>query len=121
MGARTSAEVVELVEQQISMIQEPLLVRRIRALLVHPYAVDRLWDYGEPGQTYVCWTVLEHQPSKTGLAYCADGFTDSWGLVFLDGPHQSMGTDSCWFTCLEDAFRESAAWDGEHPRGYEVR
>jgi hypothetical protein len=33
----------------------------------------------------------------------------------------SMGTDAAWFAFLEDAFRESAAWYGENPPGYEVR
>jgi hypothetical protein len=33
----------------------------------------------------------------------------------------SMGMDGSWFAFLEDAFRESAAWDGKNPPGYEVR
>lgn len=121
MSACTAAEVAVLVEQQVSLIQDPEVAKQIRALLVPPYGVDRPWDYGEPGQAHVCWTVLEHRPSNTGIAYCANGFADSWGLVFLEGPHMSMGMDSAWFAFLEDAFRESAAWVGENPSGYEVR
>ena len=121
MGARTQAEVAALVEAQLALIQDPRLLDRLQAFLVPPYPVERAWDYGEPGQTYSCWTVLEHRPSNVGIAYCADGFGDPWGLVFLSGPHMSMGMDSGWFAYLEDAFRDTAAWDGENPPGYEVR
>jgi hypothetical protein len=79
MSARTPAEVAVLVEQQLSTVDDSTVVNQIRALLVQPYAVDRPWDYGEPGQTHVCWTVLEHRPSNTGVAYCADGFVDPVG------------------------------------------
>ena len=121
MTARTSAEVAALLEQQLSLVTDPVMATRIRELLVPPYAVDRPWDYGELGQTYVCWTVLEYRPSNTGIAYCGDGFADPWGLVFLEGPHMSMGMDSAWFAFFEDAFRHSGAWDGETPTGHEVR
>jgi len=68
----------------------------------------------------VCWTVLEHQPSGTGIAYCEEGFGPDfpWGLVFLSGPHMSMGMDSAWFASLEDAVRKSPAWQGEDPPAY---
>jgi hypothetical protein len=32
----------------------------------------------------------------------------------------NMGMDSAWFASLEDAVRESQAWDGENPADYEV-
>lgn len=32
----------------------------------------------------------------------------------------SIGIDSGWFVSLEQAFRESLAWDEENPLGYEV-
>jgi hypothetical protein len=32
-----------------------------------------------------------------------------------------MGMDSGWYAYLEDAVRESMAWEGENPPGYEVR
>ena len=117
--ARTKPEVATLVEEQVSLISDDAVTRRVRALLVEPYAVDRPWDYGTPGQTYVCWTVLEHRPSNTGIAYCADGFDEPWGLVFLSG-HMSMGMDSGWFASLEDAFHDSFASE-EGPTGDEVR
>ena len=78
-----------------------------------------LWD---PRADYVCWTILEHRPSGTGVAYREEGFGPEfpWGLVFLSGPHMNMGMDSAWFASLEDAVRESRAWDGENPADYEV-
>jgi hypothetical protein len=71
--------------------------------------------------TYPCWTVLEHVPSNTGIAYCAEGFgpTDPWSLVHLTGPHMSIGMDSGWYVSLEGAMRESKAWDIPNPEGYE--
>jgi hypothetical protein len=32
----------------------------------------------------------------------------------------SLGMDSGWFAMLEGAVRESMAWDGDNPPGYEV-
>jgi hypothetical protein len=54
--------------------------------------------YGPPGQKYTCWTVLEHRPSNTGIAYCEEGFGPSfpWGLIFLSGPHMNIGMDAGW-------------------------
>ena len=70
----------------------------------------------------MCWTVLEPQPSGIGIAFCEDGFGPDfrWGIVFLSGPHMNMGMDSAWFATLEDAVRESPAWDGGSPADYEV-
>jgi hypothetical protein len=84
------------VERELSTIHDPSLFDLICKLLVEPYAVERDWDYGAPGQKYVCWTVLEHQPSGTGVAYCKEGFGPDfpWGLVALSGPHMNMGMDS---------------------------
>jgi hypothetical protein len=110
------------VEWELSTIRDSSLLDLARKLLVEPYAIERDWDYGAPGQRYVCWTVLEHQPSGTGVAYCVEGFGPEypWGLVFLDGPHMNIGMDSALFASLEDAVRESKAWDGANPAAYEV-
>jgi hypothetical protein len=110
------------VERELAGIRDPTLLALVRDLLVDPYPVERDWDYGAPGQKYVCWTVLEHRPSGTGVAYCEQGFGPafSWGLVFLAGPHLGMGMDSGWYASLEDAVRESCAWGGPDPPGYEV-
>jgi hypothetical protein len=110
------------VKKELARIADPALVAAIRRLLVPPYPVDRDWDYGRPGEKYACWTVLEHAPSKTGIAYCDSGFGPSypWGLVFLSGEQMSIGPDYCWYASLEDAMRESPAWDQPNPPGYEV-
>src|SRR5512140_2620784 len=111
------------VEKEIQSISDDKLAQRIRQLLVTPYPVERDWDYGNPGKRFTCWTVLEHHPSNTGIAFCAQGFGPSypWGLVSLRGPHDSIGMDCSWFASLADATRNSLAWDGENPEGYEVK
>jgi hypothetical protein len=111
----------DLVGQELSLITDGALLECIRKLLVAPYPVERDWDYGSPGERFVCWTLLEHRPSNTGIAYCSEGFgpRNPWGLVFLTGPHMGIGMDSGWFARLEDAVRESRAWEGPNPHGYE--
>lgn len=98
------------------------VIAAVRPLLVAPRIEEREWDYGPDGQTYPCWIVLEHHPSNTGIAYCADGFGPAypWGLLSLRGEHLSMGMDSGWFSSLEDAFRGSMACTLPKPPGYEV-
>ena len=117
-----SEEIAVLVEREFRNITDVRLASRIRELLVSPYAMDREWDYGMPGQRFTCWTVLEHAPSNTGIAFCSEGFGPSypWGLVFLSGPHMGIGMDSEWFVSLEEAMRGSMAWDGPNPDGYKV-
>jgi len=114
--------VTELVERELAVIHDQALLDLIRRLRVEPYPLERTWDYGAPGQRYVCWTVLEHEPTNTGIAYCDAGFgpKHAWGLVFLSGPHMSIGMDSSWFGSLESAVRESMAWEWDNPPGYEV-
>jgi hypothetical protein len=115
-------DVVSLVNQELMRITDAPLLARIRELLVVPYPVERDWDYGRVGERFTCWTVLEHPPSNTSIAYCQQGFgpSDPWGLVFLSGEHTGMGMDSAWFPTLESAMRESMAWDSSNPEKYEV-
>ena len=40
--------------------------------------------------------------------------------MFLSGPHMNIGMDCGWFVSLEEAFRDSMAWDEPNPEGYEV-
>jgi hypothetical protein len=110
------------VDDELARISDPVVVAAIRRLLVPPYAVEREWDYGRPGEKYPCWTILEHPPSNTGIAYCDKGFGPShpWGLVFLSGTYMSIGMDCAWYATLEGAMRESMAWDRPNPPGYEV-
>lgn len=114
--------VTELVERELAAITDPAVRDLVLRLRVDPYPVERDWDYGAPGERHICWTVLEHRPSNTGVAHCDAGFgpTHPWGLVFLSGPRASIGMDSGWFATLEGAVRESMAWDGPNPSGYEV-
>ena len=115
-------DVTRLVEAEVAKVADPALVAAIKSLLVMPYPVEREWDYGEPDVRYTCWTVLEHPPSNTGIAYCGAGFGPAapWGLVFLSGEHMSIGMDCAWYGNLEDAMRDSCAWDGPDPPGYQV-
>jgi hypothetical protein len=118
----TSQIVSSLVSVELGRITDPALLVRIRELLVSPYPVERTWDYGNPGEHYTCWTVIEHPSSNTGIAYCRQGFgaSDPWGLVFLSGDYTGIGMDSGWFPTLESAMRESMAWDSPNPDNYEV-
>jgi hypothetical protein len=115
-------KIATLVEREIERITDTMVVARIRQLLVTPRAVRRSWDYGKPGECYTCWVVLEHPESNTAIAFCSEGFgpSDPWGLIFLSGPHMGIGMDCSWFVSMEQAFRESMAWDGSNPHGYEV-
>lgn len=103
-------DVQQLVEAELTTFEDAALRERARALLVAPYAVEREWDYGPDGTTYVCWTVLEHPPSNTALVYCEQGFGPafSWGVLFLTGPHVLyMGNDTQWWETLEEAARQT--------------
>ena len=115
-------DIERLVRSELERISDDRLLAAIRPLLVRARCENRAWDYGVVGQTYPCWIVFEHPASNTGIAYCAHGFgpADPWGLLFLSGPHLSMGMDSGWFATLEAAFRESPACDLPPPLGYEV-
>jgi hypothetical protein len=118
-----ASELAAVVERELQRITDTKLVGRIRELMVPPYPVEREWQYGVVNEHYTCWTVLEHRASNSGIAFCNKGFGPSypWGLVFLDGPHSDIGMDSGWFASLEDAMRESMAWEGTNPERYEVQ
>jgi hypothetical protein len=112
----------QLVDAELVRIQDRDLVCRVRALLVTPHLVEREWAYGAPNQICVCWTVLEHRASNTGIAYCDTGFGPNfpWGLVFLSGPRMSIGMDSAWYETLEEAVRESCFFDAQKSSGTTV-
>ncbi len=106
----------ELIEQEMLRIPDPKTLGLVRSLLVTPRCENRPWGYGEPGETHPCWIVAEHKPSNTGFAYCDQGFGPGapWGLIWLSGDHLNMGMDSSWFCHLEEAIRDSFAWnDGQ--------
>lgn len=118
-----AATVSQLVEEQIALIEQPELAEAIRSSLVLPRLENREWDYGEEGQTYPCWIVVEHKESNTGIAYCEQGFGPSspWGLLFLEGSRRNMGMDAAWFRFLGDAVQESSIWNVDSPPDFEVR
>lgn len=118
----SSADVKKAIEAEIALINQPELVACIRRHLVLPRCEERDWDYGRAGLTYPCWIFAEHTPSNTAFAYCEHGFGpgDPWGLLSIHGKHMSIGMESAWFARLEGAFRDSMAWDGMTPPGYEV-
>jgi len=123
-SASLNSEIVqELVEKDISQIEDKRVLANIRKLIVAPKCEMRPWDYGPVGQEFPCWIVLVHPPSNTSIAYCREGFGpySPWGLLFSAGDHMSIGMDSAWFSRLEDAFWESKAWGKEKPAGYEVQ
>jgi hypothetical protein len=100
-----------LVEDELARTADTRVTTQIRSLLIEPTPVLRGWDYGVKGQQFVCWNVLEHRRSNTGIAYCESGFGPKapWGLVVLEGPHISIGMDSGWFRTLLGAYFESSA------------
>jgi hypothetical protein len=100
-----------LVDAELAQLGDARVSAHIRSLLIAPKPMLRGWDYGEEDQEYVCWNVLEHQPSNTAVAYCEDGFgpRSPWGLVALRGSYMTMGMDSAWYTTFLQAFFESAA------------
>ena len=74
----TANEVSSLVSEELTRITDDAILAGIRELLVVPYPVERDWDYGRLGERFTCWTVLEHPPSNTGIAYCPQGFGPSF-------------------------------------------
>ncbi len=113
----------EKVHAELSQIVDADLLAAMQPLLVVPRCELRGWDYGALGQEFPCWIILDHPPTNTCIAYCQHGFgpLSPWGLLFIAGQYLSMGMDSGWYSRLEDAFRESMAWDGDNPPGYEVQ
>ena len=111
----SASDVQHLVETELARIQDPVALARIRELRVMPYAVKREWDWATPpGQMFACWTVLEHPESNTAVAYCPDAYgpRTPWGLVFISGPYAPlMGMDAAWYATLEEAVKESMAWN----------
>lgn len=118
----TASAIEALVESDISRIEQADLVSLAQKLRVPVRLEDRPWDYGEEGETFPCWIVLAHPPSNTAVAYCSQGFGPEtpWGLLFIAELH-NMGMDCDWFVSLEDALRQSPAWEGEDPPGYEIQ
>lgn len=106
---QTAVQISTFVKEQIEEISNFKTKSQINALLVEPYPSEREWNYGQAGETHTCWIVLEDAEFCVGIAYCSKGFgpQSPWGLLFLSGPHMSMGDDSNWYRSLEAAFIDS--------------
>jgi hypothetical protein len=102
-----------LIESELARVSDARVVQHIRGMLVEPHIVPLNWDYGEPGQQYSCWFVLQDPQSGGEIAYCEYGFGPRCprGLVSsADEEHRRhMGMDSGWFTTFLDAFFDSFA------------
>ena len=106
--AVTAEKIQSLVEIELRSLSDDRLAARIRSLLVEPRIKLLEWDYGEPEQTYPCWSVLNHKERNVGIVYSEFGFGPErpWGLVWLSGAHTGIGMDSGWFDTFIDAFTD---------------
>ena len=107
-----SAEILKArIESELVTLSDARVIAHIRGLIVKPHPVLCLWDYGEPGQQYPCWFVLNDARSGGEIAYCERGFGPRapWGLVDSRCEERHMGMDSGWFRTFLDAFFESVA------------
>ncbi len=108
----SATRLLELVETELAELGDTQIATHVRALLVRPFPVIRNWDYGADKEAYPCWSVLAHEASNTGIAYCESGFgpRNPWGLVTLTGTeNMSIGMDSGWFPRFLVAYFESHA------------
>jgi hypothetical protein len=102
-----------LIQDEVTTLSDARVVTQIKKLLVEPRVVLRNWDYGEPGQQYPCWIVLDDPAHPySAIAFCEYGFgpTIPWGLVSSGDTvgDMSMGMDSEWFLTFLDAY--FASW-----------
>ena len=110
--AVTAAILKRLIAKELEHVADERVRAHVRSLLVEPAPILRGWAYGEPGEQYACWGVLNHERSDTGIAYCEEGFGPErpWGLVWLSGgDRMSIGMDSGWYGTFMDAYFESFA------------
>ena len=109
----TPGQINSLVEAELKTVSDRRVIEHIESLLVQPQPILRQWDYGEPNDKFICWPVLDHEDSNTGIAYSEFGFgpTYPWGLVQLSGSEndKSIGMDCGWFPSFIEAYFESFA------------
>ena len=117
------AKVQTLLEKEIEHIPHQEMREAIERHRVKLRIENREWDYSKEYKTYPCCIVLEDPITNTAIAYCEEGFgpANPWGLLFIKGQHMNMGMDAAWFSCIEDAVRESMFWKGNNPRDYVVK
>ena len=114
--------ITQKVDAELSRIVSAGVLDAMQPLLVSPRYELREWDYGEPGQKFPCWIILDHSLTNTCIAYCEHGFGSSspWGLLSITGEHLTIGMDCGWYSTLEDAYRESMLWDDDNTPAYKV-
>jgi len=98
---------LRLVASELAKISDSEVLASLRTWLVEPNCHLRNWDYGDVGERYPCWTVIEDSVSDTAIVYSEHGFgpRNPWGLVWLSDLW--FGMDSGWYPHLEDAFIDS--------------
>ncbi len=101
----------QLINIELETVSDARIVKFIREGLIEPTEVMRNWDYGDLGQQYPCWTVYEHLPTNSGIAYCDNGFgpKNPWGLVSPIEDNPSIGIDAGWYPNFLAAFFEGFA------------
>ena len=110
--ATTAQDLKLLTANEIARVSDSRVIAHVQALLVEPHIVLHDWDYGEPGQQFPCWMVLDDPKTGAKIAYCEHGFGPAypWGLVGpVSTPRPSIGMDCAWYTRLLDAYFESFA------------
>ena len=107
-----ASKISSLIDAEVARISDAAVVGIIARYRIEPRIEERPWQYA-PNTSFPCWIVLEHQASNTGICYSEFGFGPRcpWGLLWLVGVRNDMGDDSGWFLTLEDAVRDSCAWD----------
>jgi len=81
----TADQISSLVRQELDHITDPTLLNQICELLVTPYPVEQDWDYGDVGERFTCWTVLEHPGGLVRLTLEALYFyqANTWELEWI--------------------------------------
>jgi hypothetical protein len=104
---RTEEEVRLLVDAELRKIADASIVQGLESFLIEPRVEMRFWQWAKPSVDYPVWVVAESSRYDYGIAFSDYGFAPdhSWGLVFLS--HIDFDADYCWYSTLEDAYRES--------------
>ena len=94
------ATIIERVEAQLSEFVNGERRDALRSLLCAPTIESRTWDWHDGRDVKVC-VFARAAAHRIVFAYCIDGYTDHWGVLFND--ETSLGMDAQWYLNLEDA------------------
>jgi hypothetical protein len=110
---RTADEVRTLVQSEIRKIADAGTAQAIRTFLITPRLEMRTWGWAKPSAV---WIVAASSRYDYGIAFSDYGFAPehSWGLLFLS--HRDFDADYCWYSTLEDAYRDSRLLEEHHER-----